>query len=168
MTTIYEERVSSRGTSALFAGLTILFLVLGIWRVTVQGFGVPAAVFLVLAATFFFYTVNYRTLVICLTPETLGLRFGVFSITIPVDNIDTVRLDDDLPAFLRYGGAGIHWMAVRGRYRMSVNFLAYPRVVVGLRTKMGLARDVSVTTRHPDAVIRCLREVSSGHVEGDR
>mgnify|MGYP000900013350 CR=1 FL=1 len=34
--------------------------------------------------------------------------------------------------FLRYGGAGIHFMSIRGRYRASFNFLEYPRVVIAL------------------------------------
>ena len=158
MEAIYEERVSSLRTSALFGGLTILLLAGFVWRAVVHGFGPLAAVLLVLSVIFLFYTANYRTLVLRLTSESLKLRFGIFTVTIPIESIDTAR-HDDLPPLLRYGGAGIHWMAVHGRYRISLNFLEHPRVVLTLHHRLGLARDVSFTTRRPGEIIRHLQEV---------
>ncbi len=78
--------------------------------------------------------------------EVLRLQFGVFTWTIPLNNLEAIRPDDDLPALAKYGGAGIHFMLLRGRYRASFNFLEYPRVVVALR-RSRLVRDVSFSTR---------------------
>lgn len=157
---VYEERVSSPWTSALFVGLTVLFSALAVWRVSARGFGILGAVLLLLAVLFLFYALNYRTLVIRLTRESLKLTFGIFSKTVNLENIAHCALDDP-PAFMRYGGAGIHYMSVRGRYRVSFNFLEHPRVVVALKRKEGLVKDVSFTTRHPDEVLQLLRDATS-------
>ena len=75
---IYSERVTSDRTEALFLALTLLFLLL-IWRVYAVSLDVFAAVFFCLFVLFLFYSVNYRTLVIHLTSESLKLTFGVFT-----------------------------------------------------------------------------------------
>jgi hypothetical protein len=153
---VYEERVTSGRTQALFWGLAILFYLLLTLRMAASGPDAMGAVFLVLATLFLFYSLNFRVLVIRISLEALRLRFGVFRCTIPLGNIETAYRDDDLPALMKYGGAGIHFMVVRKRYRASFNFLEHPRVVVALR-RPGVVRDVSFSTRHPDDVIRHLR-----------
>ena len=52
--------------------------------------------------------------------------------TLPLEGVVACRLDE-VPPLQRYGGAGIHFINVRGRYRASFNFLDYPRVVLELR-----------------------------------
>jgi hypothetical protein len=47
-------------------------------------------------------------------------------------------------------------MFVRGRYRASFNFLEHPRVVVALRGGAGPVRDVSFSTRRPEAVCAAI------------
>ena len=79
---IYEERVSSNWTEALFAGFTILFLMLLIWRIGTGSPDILIAAFFFLFVFFFFYSVNYRTLIILLTPEYLKFKFGIFTWTI--------------------------------------------------------------------------------------
>jgi hypothetical protein len=107
---IYEERLSSNRTEALFISLTILFLTL---LMTSRGSSdILSAAFFFSFIFFLFYSVNYRTLIIRLTPESLKLKFGVFTWTIPLDNIEECR-HDDLPMVMRYGGAGIHFMSTR-------------------------------------------------------
>ncbi|MGD9028718.1 MAG: hypothetical protein PVG25_02785 [Anaerolineae bacterium] len=158
---IYEEKLSSNRTEALFIGLTILFLLLLIWRVSAVSLDVLAVVFLCLSVLFLFYAVNYRTLVIRLTPASLVLKFGIFPWTVSLDNVEAASLDD-VPFLMRMGGAGIHFMSIRGRYRASFNFLEYPRVVIAFKTPVGLVRDISFSTRQPGEVIRLIREVMSG------
>ena len=84
---IYDERVTSKKTGVLFLALTILFLVLFIWRVIAGGLDIPAAVFLCLFVFFLFYSVNYRTLVIRLTAESLKLTSGIFTWTVVLVNL---------------------------------------------------------------------------------
>ena len=159
---IYDERVTSKRTEALFLALTILFFLLLIWRVTAGSLDILAAVFFCLFGLFLFYSVNYRTLIIRLTAESLKLTFGVFTWTVPFDNVEECRLDD-VPALMRMGGAGIHFMIIRKRYRASFNFLEHPRVVIVLKRKEGLVRDISFSTRRPDDVLRFIQEAVSAH-----
>jgi hypothetical protein len=75
-------------------------------------------------------------------------------------NVEGCRLDD-LPVLMRYGGAGIHFMFIRRRYRASFNFLEHPRVVISLKRRAGPVRDVSFSTRRPDEVIRLVEAAVS-------
>ena len=157
---LYEERVSSRFTTALFWGLTLLFAGLSAWRLTSGSSPALIALLICFSALLLFYSVNYKMLVIRLTPDDLKLIFGVFAWTVPLDTVEACGLDDP-PVFLKYGGAGIHFMFVRGRYRASFNFLEHPRVVIALAKRRGPVRDVSFSTRRPDQVIRLLQAALS-------
>ena len=154
---LYTERLSSNKTQALFLALTILFLLLLIWRVNVAGLDALAAVFTCFSILFLFYSLNFRTLIIRLTPASLKLTFGIFMWNVPLNNIDGCRLDE-IPLLMMLGGAGIHFMMIRKRYRLSFNFLEYPRVVIAFKRKVGLVRDISFSTRQPDEVIRLIQE----------
>ena len=154
---IYEERLSSKNTTFLFLGLTILFLFLLLCRWNSAGLEPLTVVFFFFFGFFLFYSVNYRELKICLTTQSLKLRFGVFSWTINTANIKECRLDE-IPTLKKYGGAGIHFMMVDSRYRASFNFLEFPRVVIGFKNKMGLVQEISFSTRRPDELIRLIQE----------
>jgi hypothetical protein len=153
---IYTEQLSSSKTQALFIGLTALFGALAAWRLKASRASRLARVFLFFAALFLFYVLNYGTLLIRLTPAALKLRFGLFTWTVPLDNVASCGRDE-LPALQRLGGAGIHFMMVRERYRVSFNFLEYSRVVVALKNPAGPVRDVSFSTRHPDRVVQLVQ-----------
>jgi len=156
---IYNERISSHRTELFFLALTTLFALLLIWRVNAGRLDVLAAVFF-LFVVFLFYSVNYRTLIIRLNSESLTLTFGLFTWKVPLDNVEDCRLDA-LPLLLRMGGAGIHFMMIRKRYRASFNFLEYPRVVLALKRKVGPVQDISFSTRRPDDVLRLIGEAVS-------
>jgi hypothetical protein len=157
---IYTEELSSPKTQALFIGLTALFGALAAWRVKASRASRLARVFLFFAALFLFYGLNYRTLVIRLTPAALKLRFGIFTWTVPLDNIESCG-HDELPASQRLGGAGIHFMMAGQRYRVSFNFLEHARVVVALKNPAGPVRAVSFSTRHPDRVVQLLVQTAA-------
>jgi len=157
---IYNERVSSNKTEILFLALTTLFFLLLAWRVNAGNADLLAAVFFCLFGLFLFYSVNYRTLIIRLTPESLKLTFGIFTWIVPLDNVEECRLDE-LPILMRMGGAGIHFMSIRKRYRASFNFLEHPRVVVAFKRKRGPVCDISFSTRRPDDVLRLIQEAVS-------
>ena len=159
---IYDEKVSSNRTEALFLALTLLFFLLLIRRVKAGSRDILAAVFCCLSSLFFFYSVNYRTLIIRLTSESLKLTFGIFTWTVPLDNIEECCLDE-IPTMMRMGGAGIHFMSIRNRYRASFNFLEHPRVVVAFKRKRGPVCDISFSTRQPDDVIRLIQEAVSAN-----
>ena len=76
-------------------------------------------------------------------------------------NVSECKLDDDIPALKKYGGAGIHFMVVHKRYRASFNFLEYSRVVVKLKRKMGLVKDISFSTQHPNELVQLMQQTIS-------
>jgi hypothetical protein len=159
---LYEESVSSARTQAVFWSLTALFLILSVWRAGTTGWNLLSSPLLLGSLFFLFYCLNYRTLVIHLTARSLTLRFGLFGWTIPLQNVEEFRLDD-LSGLMRYGGAGIHFMYIGGRYRVSFNFLEYPRVLISLK-RSGIVRDVSFTTRQPERLVTLLEAARSGSV----
>jgi len=159
---LYTERVSSRRTEALFLALMFLFFLLFLWLVMAGRPGALAAVFFGLFVLFAFYALNYTTLTIRLTSSSLKLKFGIFTWNVPWDNVAGCCLDD-LPPLLRYGGAGIHFMSVRKRYRASFNFLEHPRLVIAFKRKIGPVQDISFSTRNPDEVLRLIDEAVSAN-----
>ena len=152
---IYEEKISSLRTEVLFVALAFLCLTLFAWRVMGTGFGIVAAVFVFLFAVFSFYALNYRLLVIRISTDGLHLRFGVFSWTVPWQTIEQAYADET--SLWRIGGAGIHFSIIRSRYRVMLNFLEYPRVVVALKEKRGFVKEVAFSTGRPNELIRIIR-----------
>ncbi|MBN1536470.1 MAG: hypothetical protein JW908_07045 [Anaerolineales bacterium] len=147
---IYQEKLSSTRTEALFVVLMLIFLGLFIWRMNVSGWQTLTWVFLFFAAFFLFYIINYRTLVITITSKMLYLKFGIFTWRIPLNNIDEVRQDDI--SLWRIGGAGIHFTSIGRRYRAMFNFLEYPRLVLMLKQKRGPVKDVIFSTQNPEEI----------------
>jgi hypothetical protein len=153
---IFQEELSSKRTEGLFVALTVLFLLLFAWRVRTTGAGFISAVFLFFCVFFLFYAINYRTLRIHLTPERFKLKFGIFTWTVPLENIEACYPDD--VTLTRIGGAGIHFTSIRRRYRVMFNFLEYPRLVLALKKKQGPVRDVVFSTRRPEEIERLIKE----------
>lgn len=152
----YQEKITSNKTEALFVALMLLFFLLFVWRLSASQLDILSIVLLTLALVFLLYSLNYRTLTIRLTTESLKLTFGVFTWSVPLDNVADCQLDE-IPLLLRLGGAGIHFMSIRGRYRASFNFLEYPRVVVAFKKKRGPVQDISFSTRQPEQVLRLIQ-----------
>ena len=140
--------------------LLLIFSGLAFWRLTRVPHDWLVSVLQFFSVFFLFYTINFWTLIIQLSSENLRLKFGLFNWTVPVDNISGCRLDP-ISGFMRYGGAGIHFMMVDKRYRASFNFLEDPRVVVAFKKKVGPVVEISFTTRQPDELIRLIHETAS-------
>ena len=152
---LYQERLSSPRTEALFILLTLAPLAAAAGRVRAAGLDGWLIALLLAAAFFLFYSLNYRTLVVRLGPQSLRLRFGLFEWCIPIENIEGCT--PDTLTLWRIGGAGIHFTPVAGRYRAMFNFLEHPRLVLALRKKMGPVRDIAFSTRRPAEVLARLQ-----------
>jgi hypothetical protein len=160
---IFYERLSSNRTEALFLVLTFLFFRLHRRRYNrADRLDLFAALFFILFVFFGFCSLNYRTLIIRLTEEKLTLIFGLFRWRVPLHNVAECRRDE-LPLFMRLGGAGIHFMFIRKRYRVSFNFLEYPRILIRLKRKVGPVEDVSFSTRRPDEFLQIIQEIRPIH-----
>lgn len=146
---LYQESLFSTKTFLLFLTLSCICSCLWVWRALTVKFDLLVGLFVFLDLFFTFYTFNYRRLDICLTYNALQLKFGLFRWRVPLDNIASYKMDDDLSPLMRYGGAGIHFMFINGRYRASYNFLEYPRVVISFKRKVGPAKELSFSTNQP-------------------
>ena len=151
---VYFERVLSWRTEAFFLGLTLLFLLLFAWRRMTGMLDAWGVVFLFAFAFFLFYSLNYRSMTIHLTAETLQLKFGLFRWTVPLDNIATCH--PDTTSLWRIGGAGIHFSLFAGRYRAMLNFLEHPRLVISLVRKVGPVQDIAFSTCRPQELGRLV------------
>ena len=154
----YEEKLTSRRTTALFVVLTILFLALAIWRWMAVGWDFLSVVFLCLSAIFLFYVINYWMLVIRVTETDLVLKFGILSWKLPLEELGICRLDD-APAWVRYGGAGIHFALVRSQYRAFFNFLEYDRLLIDFKKKRGMVEALVFSTKQPETIMGILDSV---------
>lgn len=152
---LYQEQLTSPRTEALFILLTGVPLAAAIGRVRLTGLDGWSIALLLAALFFLFYSLNYRTLVLRIDPESLRLRFGLFEWAIPLQNIETCAPDS--LTLWRIGGAGIHFTPIAGRYRAMFNFLEHPRLVLALRLKKGPVRDIAFSTRRPAEVLATLR-----------
>jgi hypothetical protein len=152
---LYEERLASGKTETLFIVFTIIFAVLALWQLSENKLNLWSALLVFFALFFLFYSINYRVLIIRLVPSYIELKFGVFRLSISLDDIESYRIDH-LTFVQKYGGAGIHFMFVGGRYRAFFNFLEYPRVVIVLKRKKGPVREISFSTRCPDEIMGIL------------
>lgn len=153
--TIYNEALSSRKTQALFVTLTAVFLTLSIWCWTTSGLSGWSVVLTILFTFFLFFVFNYKTLKIRITPEILQLTFGIFTWKIPISNIKNCHLDEN--SLLRLGGAGVHFMFIKGKYRAFFNFLEHPRVVLSLKKKHGVVQEIAFSTQHPEHVMELIQ-----------
>lgn len=158
---VYEEVLTSNKTTALFLGLSGLFMILAIWRVSAAGWDWLAIILLILSIFFMFYVINYRTLKLQITDRFIRLTFGIFTWTVPGENMAGCEMDE-IPAWARNGGAGIHFFMSGGRYRASFNFLEYPRVVIWFKQKKGPVEGISFSTQQPDEVLRLVQEIVPG------
>ncbi|MBI9051371.1 MAG: hypothetical protein JEZ00_18245 [Anaerolineaceae bacterium] len=155
---LYKEKIQSNSTLLLFVVLTIVFLISGLWRMITYSLDSFAMVLFFFAAFFLFYSINYRTLIITITADTVLLRFGVFKWETPMQEIMICELDDKLPNAKKYGGAGIHFMFIEQRYRVSFNFLEHDRVVIRQKGDQKRVKDVSFSTQNANEIIRIIKE----------
>lgn len=89
---IYQEKFTSNKTEALFIALATIFLLLFIWHAS-SSLDALAVVFICLFGLFLFYSLNFRTLLIRLNSQSLKLTFGIFTWTVPLNNIADCQFD---------------------------------------------------------------------------
>jgi hypothetical protein len=156
----YSEKIQSTGTSLLFLCLSALCFLLFFWRISIVGWRFFPGLWLGLGILFLFYTINYRVLKIELTEKYLSLRFGIVPWRSKYDNILSIQMDDS-PAIIKYGGAGVHFAFVNGKYRAFYNFLEFPRLLISFKQKQGLVQELVFTTRQPERMIEVIQSLMS-------
>jgi len=151
---IYEEKVSSKRTELIFMLLVLLSFSLFTFFVATVRVGFLTVFFFCLTIFFLFCSLNYKTLVIRITPPTVELRFGIIKWSIPRNTIEQCYLDNT--SLLRVGGAGVHFTIIQKKYRAMFNFLEHQRVVLLLSQKKGLVREIAFSTKQADEIQRII------------
>lgn len=150
----YRESLSSPRTQGLFVALSTLFAALFIWKWSGSGLTTGALFYAIPLLFFLFYSLNYHTLKIQISPDRLELQFGLFTWKVALSNIKRCQIDSN--SLWRLGGAGIHFTWIKGKYRVFFNFLEYPRVVLRLKKKQGLVQEIAFSTRQIEKVLEFI------------
>ena len=154
---VYQETLQSKKTSGLFFGLSLLFLILGIWGLVSSGWAALTIVFLVISAVFLFYVINFWKLQIFVDQDLLKVKFGLIRWQVPLENIASIDWDE-LPWVMRNGGAGVHFLLVNGLYRVNFNFLEYARLLVRFKEKAGPVHALSLSTQQPERLTAVINQ----------
>ena len=97
---------------------------------------------------------QFRRIVVSITPDSVTVSFGLFSYRIPYRRIISAFVDEK-PGIV-YGGWGLRIARARGRHALVYSVLNVPRVVIeqnGSRYGYFL-----FSTKNPEEVIRLIRQ----------
>ena len=98
--------------------------------------------------------VNFSRLTIRMSPENITVGYGRITRQIPWENIESCYLDETSAIF--YGGVGIRFARIRGKWRLVYNIIATPRVVLSL--KAGRFQEFVFSTKNPDEVLSIIND----------
>jgi hypothetical protein len=154
---LYEERISVWSFTAILGFVSAVFLFAALYQVLIGPIGenpAPNGLYILMALLFLALAITFSTLVIKLSPRSIIVGFGLIERTIPWELIERCYVDE--VTSLRYGGWGIRIGRVRGKWRLVFNIIGAPRVVLAL--KRGGFDEFVFSTRHPDEVVRIIRQ----------
>ena len=98
--------------------------------------------------------VNFSRLTIRMSPENITVGYERITRQIPWENIESCYLDETSAIF--YGGVGIRFARIRGKWRLVYNIIATPRVVLSL--KAGRFQEFVFSTKNPDEVLSIIND----------
>ncbi len=154
---IYTEKIFSKGMTAMLAFITAVFLFSSYYQLFVEPIGkkpAPDWLFPIMFSLFLGITINFRWLIITITPESVSVGFGIFTKKILYENIDGCNLDDR--SNIRYGGLGIRTAKVEGKWVLVYNVIRCPKVVLSL--KMGRFKEFVFSTKNPEEIIKIVKQ----------
>ncbi|MBU7023472.1 MAG: hypothetical protein HXS40_04830 [Theionarchaea archaeon] len=160
--TIYEEKILSKWMAAIFVSITILMLFLLVYQILVKPLGskpAPTWFYLIMALLFVGIGFVFGRLTIRMTPASISVGYGPLGQSFKWDNVVGCSLDET--SAVQYGGAGLRMAKIGGNWRIIYNVIESPRVVLSLRE--GRFREVVFSTRHPQDVIKTIKEWA--HIE---
>ena len=118
----------------------------------------PTPVFVFLILLLVLVLVNFSRLTIRMSPENITVGYGRVIQQIPWKNIESCYLDETSTIF--YGGFGIRFARIRGRWRLVYNIMSTPRVVLSLKT--GKFQEFVFSTKNPDEVMNLINDRVAG------
>ncbi|MFC1906111.1 hypothetical protein ACFLWJ_01335 [Chloroflexota bacterium] len=160
---IYEETLSPsmmKVAMAVMGVITVLFLVLYIYQLTVGPIGSTAApdwyyllLFIIFAVITAFLT-NFRKLTITITSTAITVRYGMLKSMVPWDNIARCTMDKD--SSLGYGGFGLRLARGHGTWIRAYNLMSHPRIALDL--KAGKSKRLVFSTKSPEQIIEIAKQ----------
>lgn len=161
---LYREQLTDWKTSLLFAVLAAFFAALFCLRFQQVGWKPGPIIFMLISLIFWLYLVNYFRLDVKISSRDLILKFGIFGWKESLQNLGPIS-KEGRPFWIRYGGAGIHFAMVRGKYTMFFNFLDHPRQKIELLTKRGWVQQICFSTCCPDRIRSVLEQARTLNAE---
>ena len=157
---IYEEKILSKGISIVLISIAGLMLFLTVYQGLVKPLGsepAPNWFYMILFLLFSGLAFVFGRLTIRMTPSSISVGYGPLGQSISWDNVEDCFLDETSTA--RYGGAGVRVTRIDSNWRIIYNVIESPRV--GLSLKEGRFKEVVFSTRHPDDVMKTIKEWAS-------
>lgn len=154
---IYEEKILSKWMAAIFASITIIMLFLLVYQILVNPLGsrpAPTWFYLIMALLFVGIAFVFGRLTIRMTPASISVGYGPLGQSFNWDNVEGCFLDKT--SAVQYGGAGLRMAKVGGNWRIIYIVVESPRVVLSLRE--GRFKEVVFSTRHPEEVMKTIKE----------
>jgi hypothetical protein len=158
MNNVYRERVFSGVLSILpgLIGMGLLGVSIYSWLNWTFGETPAPWILLVVGILLLLAAINFAFLSIVVSYRGVTARFGLFSHTLPIDDIAGTYLDK--ASSIAYGGFGIRFGWVNGKRRLVYNVINAPRVVIQERRASN--HEFVFSTRNAKAVMKAISEVS--------
>lgn len=155
---LYQEKLTSKWITIIFLFFALLFLFFIIYQAFIGPLGnnpAPNWALAIMFLIFLFLTVNFLRLTIQITPQHLVAGYGIFKHKISWDNVESVYPDKS-PVLTNYGGWGIRFGKVGGKWRLVYNIPESDRIVMSL--KDGKFREFVFSTKNSQEVITLIKE----------
>ncbi|MBS3816457.1 MAG: hypothetical protein KGY76_02715 [Candidatus Thermoplasmatota archaeon] len=152
----YEETVFSKWMTLILGIITTIFFSIWIYDIFVGwNWSVPPLSWFWLGMFLFMLgiTINFAKLSIKIDSEGISLGFGILRKKIPWQRVEDSYVDE--ASALRYGGWGLRFTRVEGKWRTAFNAVAGPRVVVSLNK--GFVREIVFSTKDTEKAIQTIK-----------
>ena len=153
---IYHEKFTAKGFIAILSPLAATMFIILLYHLFIESaepFLSWTLFFSAMFIAFFFLTINFASLSITLTNETIAVGFGIIKHRVLLK--DVVNCAPDEVSSMKYGGFGIRVAKVKGKKRLVYNTIGTPRCVLSL--KEGKFHEFAFSTKNPEEVINVLR-----------
>lgn len=153
---IYEEKIFAKLIGGLFGALSVIMLIMLIYRITMGPLGedpAPTTFFLIMFIIFLLLTLNFSRLIIRISFQYITVGFGIVKKRIPWENIEDCEIDKT--SVLKYGGAGIRAARIKGEWVLVYNVVGGSRCV--LKLKEGRFGKFVFSTKNPEEVVNVIR-----------
>ncbi|MFX1339433.1 MAG: hypothetical protein ACFFDK_12545 [Promethearchaeota archaeon] len=151
---LYKEKIFLKATTISLAIVTLIFLLLLISEILfTKNIFLTVLVFFLFVG-FILLTFNFNTLTIRINPHFIKIAYGIFNRTTSWENIRDCYLDN--VSNLRYGGLGIRYARVKGKWRVIYNTYNTARVVLVLRK--GKIKEIVFSTKNPEEAMKLINQ----------